>query len=605
MIRHIPIILCAIASLAAPAHAQFAGVYIGNIIDPTLVAPLRDIGDFAILVRGDNSAYGIFYDPQNTGASEVTSITISSSGSFTFNLPGGAMDAVSGQIAGSSISGSFGATHTFDGTKSAATGPLQSVGGIYLGDLMGSGTVDGVFVTLADPSPIHAIVDATGTAVVIGFVNLLLGTTPQGTIDIGGAATLDPNTGQLTVNFSGGSLSGVFNPLNNTGMGTFSLFDANRSLNGTWTIARIEGLPIAITPLAMFTIPSLIGGTEPEMIVFADVGGDGNAYVKNIETDLGASVKFTGGLAPKDARSLDDQNGNGSQDIAGLLQDEGAMRPRVEIRDSVTGQRLRNINYNKNHVGVAIDIIGDQNGNLSQEGVVLAKQITNNNRGRLLIRDLRTKAKVNNISLPKIFDVLALVMGTDISGNGPVDAFVLATRISDGKGFVLVWDTGGDGKIVNIQLPKENLPVGHDYLIGPGGVHAVTALALRTSDNKGRLFVFDALTAAKLWGATLAGGRTPIAVKAFQGATGAWRIAVLSLRTSDDRPVVTIYNGNTGALLDNVLYGTGQAPLLLLPIADTSLDPKSDPELAVIMTNQKIQIRDSVIKNLIKTLSLP
>ena len=42
-------------------------------------------------------------------------------------------------------------------------------------------------------------------------------------------------------------------------------------------------------------------------------------------------------------------------------------------------------------------------------------------------------------------------------------------------------------------------------------------------------------------------------VKAYQTAGGAWRVAALTQRGSDERPIVAIYNASTGAQLQNAI----------------------------------------------------
>ena len=162
---------------------------------------------------------------------------------------------------------------------------------------------------------------------------------------------------------------------------------------------------------------------------------------------------------------------------------------------------------------------------------------------------------------------------------------IRATRFSDGKGFILVYDTGVQkgGRITNISLPAGQTGIGHDYTRSGGNVSAVTVLALRASDTRPRLYVFDAITGDRLWVRGLNASWAPIAVRAFQTAGGAWRVAALTQRGSDERPIVAIYNANTGALIDNVLFQAGQTAVDLTIFPDTTLDTAKQPELGVTM----------------------
>jgi hypothetical protein len=413
-------------------------------------------------------------------------------------------------------------------------------------------------------------------------------------------------------------------------------WDAADGAFDLWTVAQDDGVPggtlilsngVCMTPgdtdmdgtgdcpgASWLTFSYLV--PPPSVAVLEDVNdsGDDEAVVAKFSEDPGQAiikdsstgdslniVNATAGLAAVDVEVISDLNGNGSDDLAFLLLASTDSQPKVEVRDPLSGARIKNVNYNKQHDPVALAIVGDQNGNQSEEGVVLARQLNANNRPRLLIRDLSTKAKVNNLSLPKIFDPLDVVMGPDLNGNGSNDAYVLSTRISDGKGFVNVWDTGGAGKIVNVQLPKQTDVLALDDLVSAGGANAVTVLGLRTTDNVGRVFVYDSLTAAKIWAASQAQGRVPIDIKAYTNGAGAVRVAALQLRSSDQRPIVTIYNGNTGAVVTNVFYESGD-PLALTIYPDVS--DNNEPELGVLFDTD-LRLRDSVTKAVVSIISLP
>jgi hypothetical protein len=388
------------------------------------------------------------------------------------------------------------------------------------------------------------------------------------------------------------------------------------------------------SPQRRFVAGSVVAGPPPVSVAFQlpkitaidDLDDNGEYQVltmaRNPTLDFGVAllwglesselinaVVYSEAFQPSDASPIIDLNGNGTTDIAYLVFDPVVERPKVEVRDPLTDKRIKNVDFNKDHVPTALGIMADQNGNQSQEAVVLARR-TSDGRGRLLIRDLVTKEKVRNISLPKIYTVLSLDTAEDISGNGAPEALVLATRTSDQRGFVLVWDTGGAGKVVNVKLPKDHAPVDHLAISGPGGISAVAVLARRTTDNRGRLLVYDALTGAKLWGATLAAGRDPRSVVSVVTSGGAQQLAALQRRIADTRPVVTVYDVDSGGLVNNIFFDADQFPLGLGALPDSVIDIGSDPEMAVFVfdiPNQvaRTRVRDSVSKQLIQTLELP
>jgi glucose/arabinose dehydrogenase len=359
-------------------------------------------------------------------------------------------------------------------------------------------------------------------------------------------------------------------------------------------------------PPDVLVLDDLNGNGEVEAVVLADLDGATRAVIKDAQTGDDVNVvSFAAALEMTDAQIAADLNGNGADELAVLAWDTGAMRPTVAVHNPRNGKLLKNVNFNKFHDPIALGIIADQNGNSAEEAVVLARQTNNNNRPRLLIRDLDTKDKVINISLPKIFAAVGLVTAPDFSGNGAAEALVLASRISDGTGFVLIWDTGGAGKITNVQLPKANIPVGHDYVAGTG---AVAVLLFRESDRRGRLLVYDAGTAVKRWGATLPAGRTPVAVKAFQNAAGNWRVAALMRRASDQRPIVTVFQAVTGSTLANVFFDPDQNAASLAIVPDLGADTNDQPEVGMLADEGVagvLRLRDSGNKALLSTLDFP
>ncbi len=409
----------------------------------------------------------------------------------------------------------------------------------------------------------------------------------------GGYAIPVGASGTYQVSFSGGDLAPA-------------VITQSVAVGAESALLDLEAGNIQATPLASFHLPHFGGGADAEAVLMLDRGGAGEAAVVDLGTGTPVStVGFTPGLLPITAARIADGNGNGADDIAGLMLDPVKTLPKVEIRDGRTGAKIRNVNFSQNHDPVALAVIASQDGNPSPEGVVLARQTTRDDRGRLLIRDLVTRDTLINISLPRIYAVLGLAMAPDITGNGAAEALVLATRRRDGRGSVLVWDTGGAGRVALFRIQANHQPIALTHLVGPGGADAVAVAALRLSDLRGRLFVHDALTGGELWAVTVRSGREPVAVEAFQAANGAWRLALLMRETSDGRPLVTVYDAATGDVRTNVLYDAGLNGVALAVMPDSSLDAGSQPELGVVMENGSVQmrLRDSVTGALVQTIT--
>ncbi len=100
----------------------------------------------------------------------------------------------------------------------------------------------------------------------------------------------------------------------------------------------------------------------------------------------------------------------------------------------------------------------------------------------------------------------------------------------------------------------------------------------------------------------------PVAIRAFETPNGGKRIAALQSRFSDNRPIVRLLNGNTGAIISNVSYLRDQEALDLIVVPDTSLDGNDSLELGVLVNSiagTRLRVRDSVTKALIQSLNIP
>jgi hypothetical protein len=268
---------------------------------------------------------------------------------------------------------------------------------------------------------------------------------------------------------------------------------------GRWTGATVF--------LALLVPGGVLAQVDPLPTVFWFRGSLPTAVVVHREVPEGGAVVEKLGLPPEesrvaaftfdpsrtavDAQPVNNLDGLGKKAIALLAADNSDVRPVIEAR-SVRGKALRNIPFSQGHEAIGLGILPDQNGNQSEEALVLARQVAFD-RPRLLIRDLATKEKIKGITLPKSFDALDVVIAPDVSGNGFNEALVLAARKSDGRGFVLVWDTGDAGRIVQIKVDPGLTPIDFDYYRTSAGSDRVRLL-LRKLNGSAKSFDFNVLT---------------------------------------------------------------------------------------------------------------
>ena len=483
-------------------------------------------------------------------------------------------------------------------------------------ELVDGAPVTGSFIYDADTGQSSAISITTGSGAEIA------GTTYRAALSIGGQTARFVEAEQVDYNGQRVLSLNLAAPLSNflgetaittdfsaEAVCTSGTCGSESPLRGV-VAGTLQALPTVRRLPSLFPVDDLDGSGDDELLV----GGRGAFVVRDpVSGDVLDGDVSEVGRTPIDGTTVSDFNGNGTQDLVYLVYDEVNDRPAVEVRDLRLGKRLRVVNFYRGHLAVALGIIPDRNGNQSEEAVVLAQR-RSDGKGRLLIRDLDTRDALATLNLPAIITPLDLAIAPDISGNGAPEALVLAVRKSDARVFVLVWDTGEEGKLTTIRLPNGHRPVGHASLTGPGGVAAVAVLALRYRDQRGRLFVYDALTGSLLWTATLPFGRTPVALQTFESAGGQTALAALQTRESDLRPYVSVFDADTGLLARQIAFSVvpDYRALTLGVLPDLSLDANAEPELVVWtylfdpMTATftfRSPIRDSVSKELLQVLT--
>jgi hypothetical protein len=348
------------------------------------------------------------------------------------------------------------------------------------------------------------------------------------------------------------------------------------------------GGPASKAPLTL-ALDDFTGNGDAEAVAVVDNMGVGLGVVVDTGTLslAGAQFLFTSPGALIDAGVVADQAADGRDDVAFLLQKNP---PVLEAYDPQNGKLSRSVTLPDGNVGISLDTAGNV-------ACVLTTWTDNKVRPRLFNIDMSTKAQISKPGLSANFTGLNAVIG----GSADEYCLVLLSRNSDGKGSVQVWMISTGVKMNSIPIPNGQDPIDHAAL-SSGGVPSVATLALRQSDSRGRVIGNAIQTSTTLWAYALPAGQVPARVIAYQDAQGAQRVAALANRTSDSTPVVTILDGDTGALVNTIEYDAGNVGNNVSIHPATSADTGSDPELAVTTDMGGVEIRDSVTGNLIASL---
>ena len=231
-------------------QSQFAGVYTGTFhsaCDP-------DDGEFAILVKANNTAVALTFDPLDQEAGHDDGINVNANGSFSHtSVEDGFTTVTNGTFTPTGVSGTYTVngvcSGTFNGTKLPGKGDLREFGGFYSGNMSGTVRFEGSLVGNFS-GDLFMILSANG----VSFMTFEGSVSVQGEVEPVEAGVLQ--RGVRADNLCGSVDLGTinvtcnFNPATLTFTGTFSISASGVAVSGSWTLRRRIALPNSI-PVAV------------------------------------------------------------------------------------------------------------------------------------------------------------------------------------------------------------------------------------------------------------------------------------------------------------------------------------------------------------------
>jgi len=183
-------------------------------------------------------------------------------------------------------------------------------------------------------------------------------------------------------------------------------------------------------PLEVAMVPDLDGNGAPELALLRFTA-DAQVQVEVRDTRTGerrTALTFAAAFLPKRLAVVPDLNGNGAVELAvlGIHGSTGAVA--AEIRDARTGVRLRQVYFDKTYQPLDFAVIADVNGNGAAELAVLG--IKSGSQPKVELRDTQSGQLVKNLWSPKIFTPIALAAIPDTNGNGTPEIAVLGRNTS-------------------------------------------------------------------------------------------------------------------------------------------------------------------------------
>jgi YD repeat-containing protein len=322
----------------------------------------------------------------------------------------------------------------------------------------------------------------------------------------------------------------------------------------------------------------------------------GGAHVSTVSF-LGAS------FSARMVTSLSDSNGNGADELAVLATSKADGSLIAQVRDSISGQRIANVSFlGPDFSPLDMMRVEDQNGNGADELALLARNTTN---GTFLVqmKDSKSAAKLRNINyLGSIYDPLDLVVVPDSDNDGSPELGVLAVHRTLGTFVVQVRNASGAFATRNIfYLGAAFTPIAAIATPDMDG-NGVPEIAVLATKAAGGNIVVQARNAFGAPSAKtsffLDPGYTPVAISAVEDAdgNGVPEVALLAVR-GDGRFAAQVRNLPAPRFTRTVFFmDAGYDPIGLATVRD--IDGNGIDEVAGLGKRQsdgryRLHIRNS------------
>ena len=193
----------------------------------------------------------------------------------------------------------------------------------------------------------------------------------------------------------------------------------------------------------------LVGDVEadgfPEVAVLAARNSDGRVSVRILEPETGTTkgvLWFMAGSTAIDLAVVGDSDGNGIQEVAVLLRRSTDGRLAVEIKNIQGATNTRTIWFAPGHTGIAVEPVGDPDGNTVLEVAVLSKRDSD---GRVLVEVKNAVGATNPRSYwyPAGYAAHDLTVLPDVNGSGIYETGTLLVRTVDGRVMLRARDAAG------------------------------------------------------------------------------------------------------------------------------------------------------------------
>lgn len=332
-----------------------------------------------------------------------------------------------------------------------------------------------------------------------------------------------------------------------------------------------------------------------------DQRGTGFPRVAGGRIDIGAFEQQAVDVAPVVLRSLPDLTGNGTPELAALVQSIPTGATTVRVRDALTGAAHWQVTLPGTGEAIDLETLGDVNGNGKRDIVVLRTAPAS-----VAVRDGLSGAAVKTIALTSGFFPKALTTLADVNGNGKPDVAVLGTKA--GKSVVELRDSQTGALIKSTTFNSPGTPRDVVALRQQAGNASSPALLgvlmdVRDPTQSDSLEIRNALTGALVTRGNVGVGAESMEAAVLPDSNGNSGNEFAVLKSSGE---VRVFDLPGFAPMTTMQFLAGDVPLHLTTVPDTN--GSGVTELAVLSRHQadgalKAEVRDAATGTIVSTMN--
>jgi hypothetical protein len=358
---------------------------------------------------------------------------------------------------------------------------------------------------------------------------------------------------------------------------------------------EVVAAPPPATPQSrksILSVGDVDGNGYPDMAAL--LSGNNQVHIRDAQTDeLTTSHEF-GSDPVLDLVVLPDIDNSGRAEIA-VLQQQSSGQVRVQIRDSLSGNVVRNLFYGANYTATSMQVVGDYNGNGFPEIAVMGSDA--NDAIRVQVQDAATGTILDNVFLGNQGFGKDFVAVSDTSGNSVPELGILSVLKGNDQVRMQLWDAMDASFQTNVWFGSVYQPQSMITMpdINANGSDEIVAVGVDPATQNVRVQVRDSASTATHYNIWLGNTNQAVDVALVNDINGNGYpdLAVL-LKTPAGTGRVRVQDGLNGAFIRNLFFSAVTNPTGLTVMPDYS--GNGFEELAALGENagvQHVQVLDT------------